>query len=69
MLVDRVDIVIVPLGLLLELAGAFDVDAGAFGVVVEGDELPHAVSTAAAPASTGAAHQRVRMSSLRFLAT
>jgi hypothetical protein len=59
MLVLRVEIVTVALVLLPDAAAAGGaLDAGGLD---EGDELPHAARTAAAPASTGAAHQRLRI--------
>jgi len=67
MLVLRVEIVTVEPEVLV-LAGEAECDAAGAdvaGELVGGDELPHAVSTAAAPASTGTAHQRLRMSSLQ----
>jgi hypothetical protein len=66
MLVDLVEIVTVD---AFELGGVDEDDAagadGAGGLDDGGDEVPHAVSTAAAPASTGTAHQRLRISYLR----
>jgi hypothetical protein len=55
----------------LVLAGLDEVDAAGAdvlgGLLAGGDELPHAVSTAAAPASTGTAHQLLRMIISPFL--
>jgi hypothetical protein len=65
MLVDLVEIVTVD---AFELGGADEDDAAGADVgggLDGGDEVPQAVSTAAAPASTGTAHQRLRISSLR----
>ena len=41
--------------------------AGLAEPVELGPELPHAVRSAAAPASTGAAHQRVRITTSPFI--
>jgi len=62
--VDEFELAADPVLAGADAAGAAGADVAG---LAEGDELPHAVSTAAAPASTGTAHQRLTMTISPFL--
>jgi hypothetical protein len=61
-------IVVVEALALLDDAAALELLGAGVDVLVEGEpELPHAASRAAAPATIGAAHHRLRMARSPFL--